>query len=64
MASDRVTMTVDEVAAMLGISRNSAFRAVKSGDLPSIRIGRRILVPRERVLSLLGALSAPTEDQR
>ena len=55
MTVDRVTMTVEEAAAALGISRNTAFRAVKAGDLPSIRIGRRILVPRDRLLRLLDA---------
>jgi excisionase family DNA binding protein len=51
--SERVTLTVDEAARMLGISRNSAFRAVQRGDLPAIRIGRRLLVSRERLLALL-----------
>ena len=59
MTSERITMTVEEAAALLGISRNTAFRAVRAGDLPSIRIGRRILVPRDRLLRLLDP--APAE---
>jgi excisionase family DNA binding protein len=50
-----VTLTVEEAARMLGISRNSAFRAVQRGQLPSIRIGRRILVPRARLAALIAA---------
>lgn len=50
---NRLTVTVDEAAQMLGISRNSAFRAVQRGQLPSIRIGRRILIPRDRLAELL-----------
>jgi excisionase family DNA binding protein len=39
-------LTVDEVARLLRIGRASAYAAVKKGEIPSIRIGRRILVPR------------------
>jgi len=59
VTAERATMSVEEAAAILGISRNSAFRAVKAGDLPSIRIGRRVLVPRNRLLRLL---DEPTTD--
>jgi excisionase family DNA binding protein len=51
--SECMTVTVDEAARLLGISRNSAFRAVRCGQLPSIRIGRRILVPRDRLAELI-----------
>jgi len=53
--SDCLTVTVDEAARILGISRNSAFRAVRSGELPAIRIGRRLLVPRAQVTELLNS---------
>lgn len=39
------TCTVDEAAKQLGIGRNHAYRACQSGDIPTIRIGKRILVP-------------------
>lgn len=51
---DRLTYTVDEAAQLLGISRNSAYEAARTGDLPTIRVGRRILVPRSRLEELLG----------
>lgn len=40
-------ITVEEVAERLGISRNAAYLAVKSGDIPSVKIGRTIRVPRD-----------------
>lgn len=40
------TLTVEQAGQRLGISRHSAYEAVKRGDIPTIRIGRRILVPR------------------
>lgn len=48
MTGDREvqTYTVPEAARKLGIGRNSAYEAVRSGEIPSIRIGGRILVPR------------------
>jgi excisionase family DNA binding protein len=51
---DCVTFTVEEAAAMLGLSRNLAYAGVASGQIPSVKIGRRIVVPRlalERLLS-------------
>ena len=42
---NRVVLTVEEAAEMLKISRPSAYQAVQRGEIPIIRIGRRILVP-------------------
>ena len=42
----RLTFTVVEAATLLGIGRNSAYEAIKAGILPSVQIGRRILIPR------------------
>ena len=47
-------LTVEQTAKVLGISRGLAFTAVRAGDIPSIRIGRRILVPRDRLRQKLG----------
>jgi excisionase family DNA binding protein len=43
---ERYCMTVPEAAKKLGISRNFAYELVKRGELPSIRFGKRILIPR------------------
>ncbi len=40
----KITGTVDEAAEAAGVSRNTAYEGVKTGDIPSIRIGKRILV--------------------
>jgi excisionase family DNA binding protein len=47
-------LSVDEAAAILQISRGAAYQAAKTKQLPTIRIGRRLLVPvaaLERMLS-------------
>jgi len=49
----RRTYTVQEAGCILGLGRGAAFRAAKSGQLPTIRIGRRILVPRAALEKLL-----------
>lgn len=50
----RQTLTVEEVAAILGLGRNACYEAVARGDIPSLKIGRRILIPRHRLEALLG----------
>jgi len=42
----RRTYTVQEAARLLGIGTIQAYEAVKRGDIPSFRIGKRILIPR------------------
>ena len=53
--STRLTMTVPEVAKVLGIGKNQAYEAVRRGDIPCIRIGKRILVPTRALERLLQA---------
>jgi excisionase family DNA binding protein len=48
------TFTVEEAGEILGLSRASAFAAAAKGELPTIRIGKRLIVPRaalERMLA-------------
>ena len=49
------TLTVPEAARLLGIARNSAYLAVRTGAIPSLKICRRILVPRQAVERMLAA---------
>jgi len=50
---DRPTVTVDETAQLLGVSRASAYEAVRRGQIPSLHLGRRVLVPVPQLLALL-----------
>jgi len=49
------TMTVTQAATMLGISRSSAYECVRLGTIPSIRLGRRIVIPRRSLDELLAS---------
>ena len=52
----RLTLTVEEAALELGISRSLAYEAIRQREIPSIRVGRRILIPRHALnLMLQGA---------
>lgn len=52
--TDKPTLTVDESAELMRISRSSAYEAVRNGQIPSIRIGHRWLVPTAALRKLLG----------
>jgi excisionase family DNA binding protein len=43
-----LTYSVDEVAALLGVARGTAYEQVQNGVIPAVRLGRRWLIPRAR----------------
>jgi excisionase family DNA binding protein len=49
------TVDVPVAAQVLGISRATAYEAVRRGEIPAIRLGkRRVVVPTAALLRLLG----------
>jgi excisionase family DNA binding protein len=48
-----LTVSVEEAARMLGISRGAAYTHARDGSLPTVRLGRRLLVPRSALEKLL-----------
>ena len=44
-------LSVPDVAAVLGISRAAAYELARSRDFPSLRIGTRIVVPKDKFIS-------------
>ena len=55
-------LTIMEAAKELGISKGSAYEAARSGEIPTIRIGRRLIVPRvafDKMLAQAGEQEAP-----
>jgi excisionase family DNA binding protein len=49
------TLSVERTAELLGVSRGLAYQAVHRGQLPVLRIGRRLRVPTAPLLRLLGS---------
>lgn len=52
---ERATLTVAEAREVLHLGRTTAYAAVKSGQIPTIRLGRRIVVPVPALLRMLQA---------
>ncbi|HUV52204.1 MAG TPA: helix-turn-helix domain-containing protein [Dehalococcoidia bacterium] len=50
---ERWTFTVEEARIRLGLGRSSMYEALRRGEIPNIRIGRRILIPRASLEQLL-----------
>lgn len=51
----RLAVKPEEAFPSLGLSRSSGYDAIKRGEIPSIRVGRRLLIPVIPLLRLLGA---------
>jgi excisionase family DNA binding protein len=52
----RSTLSIEEAGMeVLGLSRDAAYKAAKTGDLPTIRVGRRLLVPKAALEKLLAS---------
>ena len=50
----RHTCSIEDAAAALGVGRSTAYAAAREGSLPTLRLGRRLLVPTAKLLAMLG----------
>lgn len=48
-----LTLRVEDLMPILGIGRNTAYELVRSGQIKSLRIGRKIRIPKAEVLAFL-----------
>jgi len=49
----KITVTVEEAARLLGISRSLAYDMARRGQLPTLKFGRRLVVPRRALEGLI-----------
>ncbi len=56
-----LTLTVEQAAKVLGIGRSTAYELVHTGAIPSLRLGRRIVVPTATLAASLGVLPCEAE---
>ena len=47
----RLTLTVEEAAKLLGVSRIKGYELAHSEGFPAMRLGRKLLIPRDRFLA-------------
>jgi excisionase family DNA binding protein len=59
MTKQPLTMTIDAAAQKLGVCRNTAYSAAKAGEIPVVKIGRRMLVPIAAFERMLGQADQP-----
>ena len=50
---DKLVLTIEEAGKLLGLGRSGTYEAARRGDIPTLRIGSRILVPKVALLKLL-----------
>jgi excisionase family DNA binding protein len=52
---EAMTLSVEHAARLIGVSRTTAYRLVRDGELPGIKVGRRVLVLKKPLMEMLGA---------
>jgi len=55
--NDKAVLTIPEVARLLGLSRNFGYELARRGEIPIIRFGRKIVVPKAKFERMLGLTS-------
>jgi excisionase family DNA binding protein len=58
---ERLVLTVAEAGALLGVSRAFAYELVARGELPVIRLGRRIVIPKTGLIQMIDTASRIAE---
>ncbi len=53
--AERLVWTVEEAGRLLGMSRAHAYELVARGELPHLRLGRRVVVPKSAIEALLSS---------
>ena len=52
--SRAAVVTVAQAASVFGVDVRTVTRAIENGELPALRLGRRVLIPRLPLLAALG----------
>jgi excisionase family DNA binding protein len=53
ISSERLLLRIDEVAALIGVSRTTAYSLVNKGEIPSVRIGGLLRIPNDALRQLI-----------
>lgn len=56
----KATVNVEELARLMGIGKRQAYEAVERGDIPSIRLGRRIVISTRVIKGILESGTVPS----
>lgn len=58
---ERPTLSVEEAGRLVGLGRSASYDAARRGEIPTLKFGRRVVVPTAAFCRLLG-IDAATED--
>lgn len=61
--TEKLVLTVDEAGKMLGVSRQTAYQLIHTKGFPTLRIGRRMLVPKEQLKAWIAAQTKEAQAQ-
>ena len=64
LVMEQLTISVEEAAKILGISRGSAYLAAQTGQLPTIRIGKRLIIPVAALEKMLASADVEEGQER
>ena len=59
METEKLTYSVQEAAQQVGLSRNSTYEGRRTGEIPSIKVEKCILIPRRTLENLLASSGRP-----
>jgi excisionase family DNA binding protein len=62
-SSERAVYSPEEAGEILGLGRNSTYDAIRRGEIPSLRVGKRILIPKIGIERMLADASARPVDE-
>ena len=62
MNEEKLTLTVNQTSKLLGLSRNSTYQGILAGEIPSLKVGKRILVPIAALTAMLAEAGKPKAD--
>lgn len=55
--ANRPTLSVTEAAGLLHVSTDLLYQSVQRGEIPCLRLGRKLLIPTQRLLDLIGGVA-------
>lgn len=59
MAEKPLTYKIEEAAALLGLGRSATYAAAQRGEIPVVKVGKRLLVPRAALERFLECQTKP-----
>lgn len=62
--STAATITVADTAEVMGVDPRTVGRGIDEGAIPAVKVGRRVLIPRLRLLAILTGSAGTNSEQR